>query len=114
MASIRVVTAPPGEAPADIRNAWVGLELPVRRCRAGRYLGSGVLSGPRSVYETLFDLLAWRLTIYRGFAVPSLAAIEILERSNPAAALWWRENAPQMTKPWRHFVFATECCELMR
>ena len=72
------------------------------------------MSGPRSIYETVFDLLAWRLTIYRGFAVPSLAAIEILEQSNPVAALWWRDNAPQITRPRRNFVFATECCELVR
>jgi hypothetical protein len=46
-----------------------------------------------------------------GFVVASLTAIEILEKSNPEAARWWRENAPHATRPQNKFLFAPDCCE---
>ena len=111
MASIRITSVPPGEAPVTIREAWVGLELPVFRKRPGRYLGSGVLSGPRSIGESFVHLLTFRFALHRGFVVPTLPAIEVLERSHPAAARWWRENAPHAVGARRYFIFPAECCE---
>ena len=111
MASIRITSVPPGEAPFAVREAWVGLELPLRGKAPRRYLGSGVLSGPRSTVQTLIHLFTFRLTVHTGFVVPSLAAIEILERTQPAAARWWRENAPHTVRPRRHFLFPPDCCE---
>jgi hypothetical protein len=111
MASIRITNVPPGEAPLAIRQAWVGLVLPLRRKRPGRYFASGVLSGPRSVRESLIYLLAFRYRIHSGYIVPTLLAIEVLERSNPAAARWWRENAPHAVRARRFLVFSTECCQ---
>ena len=75
MASIRIVDVPPGEAPAAIRQAWVGLELPLLRKRPGRYLAAGVLSGPRSIGQRLIYLLAFRYRIHSGYIVPTLPAI---------------------------------------
>jgi len=43
--------------------------------------------------------------------VPTLSAIEVLERSNPAAARWWRENAPHAVRARRFLLFPTECCQ---
>jgi len=111
MASIRITSTPPGEAPVSIREAWVGLELPLLRDKLLHYLGSGVLSGPRSLVETLVHLVTFRLTVHTGFVVPSLSAIEILEKSDPTAARWWRENAPHTARRGRHFLFSPECCE---
>jgi hypothetical protein len=45
MASIRITSIPPEEAPLAIRQAWAGLVLPLRRKRPGRYLAAGILSG---------------------------------------------------------------------
>ena len=113
MASIRIKSTPPGEAPVSIREAWVGLELPLLRDKPLRYLASGVLTGPRGFLETLLHLLTFRMKLRTGYVVPSLAAIEILEKSNFAAGRWWRENAPHAARKGRHFVFSTECCELV-
>jgi hypothetical protein len=111
MASIRIRSVPPGEAPESVRAAWVGLELPLLRERPLRYLGSGVLTGPRGVVQLILHLATFRLKVLTGFVVPSKAAIEVLERSDPGAARWWRENAPHTLRPGRHFLFPPECCE---
>jgi hypothetical protein len=111
MASIRITSVPPGEAPLAIRQAWVGLVLPSRRKRPGRYLAAGILSGPRSIGERLKYLLAVRYRVQSGYIVPTLSAIEVLERSNPAAARWWRENAPHAVRARRFLLFPTECCQ---
>src|SRR5258706_4853553 len=113
MASIRITSTPPGEAPVSIREAWVGLELPLLRDKPLRYLGSGVLSGPRSLVATLVHLVTFRLKVYTAYVVPSLAAIEILEKTDGTAAQWWRENAPHTVRRGRHFLFPPECCRRM-
>jgi hypothetical protein len=113
MASVRITKAPPGEAPVSVRQAWVGLELPLLRDRPRLYITSGVLSGPRGFVQTLFHLLARRLTLHIGFVVSALPAIEVLEASRPVAARWWREHAPHLLRGRRYFVFPTECCELV-
>ena len=111
--SIRIISVPPGEAPLPIREAWVGLELPLFRKRVGSYIGSGVLSGPKSILESFAHLVTGRLTVHKGFLVPVLAAIEILEVANPAAARWWRENPSHMIRKRRYLLFPTECCEVV-
>jgi hypothetical protein len=114
MASIRITSTPPGEAPVAIRQAWVGLELPLLRDTPLPYLGSGVLSGPRSILATFLHLITFRLKVHTAFVVPSLAAIEILDKANPAAARWWRENAPHTVRRGRHFLFPPGCCDRVR
>ena len=111
MASIRIKSTPPGEAPASVRDAWVGLVLPLLYERPRHFLGSGVLSGPRGNIATFIHLITFRLKVHVGFVVASLTAIEILENSNADAARWWRENVPHATRPRHRFLFAPECCE---
>ena len=111
MASVRINSTPPGEAPTPIREAWVGLALPLVYERPRRFLGSGVLSGPDGIIATIVHLLTFRLHAQTGYVVPSLAAIEILEKSNPDAARWWRENVPRALRPRHKFLFDTACCE---
>jgi len=50
--SIQIVGIPPGEAPEEIRRCWVGLTLPLAMAGPQSRLGSGVLSGPRSIAAT--------------------------------------------------------------
>jgi len=111
MASIRITSTPPGEAPPSIREAWVGLELPLFHDKPRYYLASGVLTSPRSIMEGILDFFALRFQFQRGFAVPSLVAIDILAKSDPNAANWWRETVPRMVRPRRYLVFSPECCE---
>lgn len=113
MATVRITSVPPGEAPFEIREAWVGLVLPLKRKNPQRYLGSGVLSGPRNMLQSLAHLITFRLKMQYGFVVPSVAAVEILEKAQPRAARWWRENAPHNVRPGRYFLFSVECCERM-
>ena len=111
MSSIRITSVPPGEAPLEIRQAWVGLVLPLYRTHARTYFTSGVLSRPRGTLGILRHLLAFRYKLERGYAVSSLAAIAVLEGANPAAARWWRENAGYGENVRRYFLFADDCCE---
>ncbi|MEO6929660.1 MAG: hypothetical protein ABI190_10890 [Casimicrobiaceae bacterium] len=111
---IRIIGVPPGEAPLPIREAWVGLELPLASDKPRRYLESGVLSGPRSRWQTLIHALTFRLKVHTAYVVPSLGAIEILEKSRPAEARWWHDNVPRACRPKRNFLFATQCCQRIR
>lgn len=111
MASIRIKSTPPGEAPVSIREAWVGLELPLLRDKPIRYLSSGVLTGPRNFVQKVVHLVTFRLTVRPGFVVPAPTAIDILEKADPVAARWWRENAPNVVFRGRPFLFPPECCE---
>jgi hypothetical protein len=46
---------PPGEAPAWVREKWIGLELPLAQSSSSPMAGGtyGVLSGPRSFFGLL-------------------------------------------------------------
>ncbi|MEO8739601.1 MAG: hypothetical protein ABI537_07860 [Casimicrobiaceae bacterium] len=111
MAFIRVTSIPPGEAPAAIRQAWVGLTLPLLHARPRHFLVSGVLSGARGRrLATFLHLITFRLKVQTGYVVSSLAAIEILETSDATAALWWRENALHVLQPRNRFLFSVDCC----
>jgi hypothetical protein len=78
---IRIVKTPAGEAPLEIRKAWVGLVLP-----CDPFFGypdsadpeRGVVSGKAELRNR------------PGFSVEQDAAIAILERHAPEAAEWWR------------------------
>ena len=102
LSSIRIIAVPPGEAPEWVREAWVGIELPLAEKQPEHYdeeyVQMGVLSGdPENV---------------DGFAVKGVDAIQLLEVYNSDAASWWRENTP-----WVLFVgdliFKKDSCELV-
>jgi len=88
---IRIVRVPAGEAPKEVRQAWVGLVLPCEPI-----VGFG--RGPE------YNLLSQtrRVRTY-GFRVPQDLAIEALERVTPEAARWWREHG--FPHPNMNFVF---------
>jgi hypothetical protein len=104
--NIRIVKRPRGEAPEEIRDAWIGVLLPIDR----RYFPVR----PRLVWGALS--LRPRQTL-QGYVVDTSAALNLLEKSNPVAAAWWRTNAPHLFKPegnllfdHGNFVFDEECC----
>jgi hypothetical protein len=110
---IRIKSLPPGEAPASIRQAWVGMVIPVppRVSRRRAFLGAGVLSGPKSRLGALFAILLGRTNREVGYMVESKTALDLLAARSPEAADWWRHNAPHFFEPGRAFVFTGDSCE---
>jgi len=114
MASIRIINTPAGEAPEAIRQAWVGLVLPLAEGRFGhrnKWLVSGVLSGPKNWIMSILSLLRGRYETHDGYAVDANTAIKLLADSNSAAAQWWYENTPHLLKPNRRLIFEAGACE---
>jgi hypothetical protein len=99
---IRIIGIPPGEAPEEVRRAWVGLELPLVRAEGQPrpQWGLGVLSWRRAPTLT-------------GYAVDGGAAWTVLASASPDAAAWWREHSPQSVTPGYQLLFPAEVCEKM-
>ncbi|MEX1132441.1 MAG: hypothetical protein WEC15_04380 [Flavobacteriales bacterium] len=110
---IRITSTPPGEAPEHIRQAWVGLEIPVPQRYAGqqRAMGLGVLSGPKTWLGALLAVITGRAQQRNGYIVEANTAVELLAARAPEAADWWRKNTPHLIAPGRYFMFAVEACE---
>lgn len=115
MAKIKIVKVPRGDAPVWVREQWVGLELPLAQRRRGalRVPSWSVLSAPTTWLGDIVGFLAGRSTRERGYAVPVLAALEILGTVSPDAEEWWRTTTPHLCKSWRRFLFNTEACEVI-
>ena len=112
---IRIVSVPPGEAPLWVREKWVGLQLPLADGDHGprQTWTSGVLSGPRNRLIALWWAWRGRLTRKSGYAVDAIAAVDILERTAPEAAAWWRQNVPRLQRRNRKFLFAPSACQIV-
>jgi hypothetical protein len=96
---IRIVAIPPGEAPEEVRRAWVGLVLPLAKQTRGPLLARG------------FGVLSGRGQPTYGYAVPAARAVEILSQHAPEAAAWWTQNVPHNLRPGRVFLFHAEVCQ---
>lgn len=80
MAAIRIIAPPPGEAPKWVRQAWVGLVLPLsENISPGIQLGA--LGG--DPHPQNLD----------GYSVATNDALTVLARVNAEAAKWWRTEA---------------------
>jgi hypothetical protein len=112
---IRILAVPPGEAPAWVREKWVGLELPLAQWvpSSTSRLTAGVLSGPRTSFAVLGSLVRGRYRRRRGFTVNVLEAVAVLESASPEAANWWRVNTPHLMKPSRVFLFPDDVCAIV-
>ena len=110
---IRIKTTPPGEAPENIREAWIGLEIPVPSRFSGlrRGFGFGVLSGPTSWFGTLLAFFTGRVQREVGYIVEADVAVALLSAKSPEAAAWWRQHAPRFAAPGKYFMFAADACE---
>ena len=120
MAAIRVISAPPGEAPPEIREAWIGLVLPLVVSSPRRGLvTSGVLTGPKTYLTQRLHLMVGKGRRFlfgsgqagAGYVVNAQTAITLLTLKNPQAAEWWQSNAPHSFAPGHTFIFAAEACE---
>jgi hypothetical protein len=94
---ICIVALPPGEAPENIRQAWIGLELP--------FTGAG---RPVAVVGVLSRDSAGRC---EGYEVDGATAVRLLAANAPDAAAWWRRHAPHVLASGYQLVFPAEVCE---
>ena len=109
--TVRIVARPIGEAPEWVRDAWIGLTVPLL-CPGPRTLRSvGVLSED-SFLRRLVGWLAGRPAIVNGYVVNAKIAVDLLEGHAPQAAAWWRANTGHLLDGSRNFLFDTQCCEV--
>ena len=108
---IRIISTPPGEAPEQVRSAWVGLTLPLARRTPSPVETVGVVSKPKTRFRLFLARLFARTQRETGYVVDASRAIEVLAAHAPEAALWWRQHAPRAVAPGEYFLFAAEACE---
>ena len=116
MPSVRIRSVPPGEAPLEVRRAWVGLVLPLEQGAGGlplRVPVFGVLSAPGSFLGRIWALLTGGARQVEGYVMDPRKCIDILEHHDKRAAMWWRDYAPHMLKPGKRFVFPADVCEVV-
>lgn len=112
LAAVKIVAIPPGEASEHIREAWVGLVLPlVVPSVKSVWVVGGVLTSPKTYWGQWLRFLFGNRRREAGYVVNVATAIALLERANPSAAAWWRKNTPELLAPNRNFIFAIEACE---
>jgi hypothetical protein len=73
-----------------------------------------VLSGPKTFLGGLWAVLTGRTEKIRGYVVDSRQALAALDAASPAAATWWRMNAPQHFRPGAGLVFHDTACTLVK
>jgi len=94
IAFIRVTSRPAGEAPAEIRDKWIGLLIPVQFAYDGAVFG--VLSHQPSAPSG-------------GYAVTWDDAMRVLGEAHPDAREWWERNV----RGFPALVFDKQCCEIV-
>ncbi len=108
MGAIKIVAVPSGEAPLQVREAWVGIVLPLALPEKRQGLNTGVLTGPKMPLTRLLWHLTGRYSQTVGYLVESAVAISILSQQHPSAAQWRQQNTPEFLKPGRLFMFAAD------
>ncbi|MFC3651545.1 hypothetical protein ACFONN_08340 [Dyella humi] len=116
MKHIRIIAVPPGEAPARIRSAWIGVTLPLADMphpQPNVWSTVGVLSKNRGLLAKLKSLFRVQLIEQPtpSYVVSVVAAIESLRAQSPSAADWWERHTPHLIKPGQMFCFDASCCE---
>jgi hypothetical protein len=99
---VRILATPPGDAPIDVRGAWVGLTLPLVRHLPAPYTAPtiGAVSGQDTSTVT-------------GYVVDGKKAVTCLSATAPWAAAWWREHAPHVLVDNYQFLFPADVCQLV-
>jgi hypothetical protein len=109
---VRIVARPIGEAPEWVRDAWIGLQIPLLCSGQRTFRSVGVLSDSDSFLRRLVGWLAGRPAIVSGYVVNARTAVDLLEAHAPQAAAWWRANTSHLLDGSRNFLFDTACCEV--
>ena len=103
---VEIIKRPRGDAPDWVRDAWIGVSLPVHQERPSRWSAIGVLADPESIHVDAYEI--------EGYAVNALQAVEILSLTNAEAATWWRSNCAAHLDGQRSFLFNSDECALHR
>ena len=110
--AIKIVAAPIGEAPLWVREAWIGLTLPLSHpTRSRQYPVIGVLTGPRTFLGQCWAILRGKVDRIESYPVFSAEAVSLLGQSQPEAAAWWRSEVTRCTLPGRKFLFDAPACK---
>jgi hypothetical protein len=111
MAFIEIIATPPGEAPEEVRRAWIGITIPLHPQfpSASTRTGYGVLSGPRSWIAALFPCFH-KCYRWHGYNVSAPEAFAALELHNPTAAKWWADNTDFLKSDRWMLAFPEEVC----
>lgn len=109
---IRIIQRPEGEAPEWVRDAWIGLELPLlaRDPLTYRVVG-GILTMPKTLLGHWLGVLTGRSRLITGYLVDANHAVRLVEARNPTAAVWWRTHAGGSVQPGQGFIFDLPACE---
>jgi len=108
----------PGDEPDFVREAWVGLELPVLEGKE-----QPVLVPPAKLpWRALsFSKLVARLFSRQlpdqpmpAYLVSAAEGFEVLERERPEAAKWWKRRFPDALSGRYNFRFNAENCQELR
>ena len=113
---IRIIDVPPGEAPEHIRQAWIGVVIPLLPppLDEKRFVRSaGVLSGPKTLLGQVSALARLKGFQSYGYAVEALDAVDALAKKDAEAAQWWHKNASFRMKKGQLLVFPAYVCEEM-
>jgi hypothetical protein len=97
---VRIIATPGGEAPLDVRGAWVGLTLPLSDLDPCTIETIGVVSGSKKLSMT-------------GYRVDGRQAVDVLATKAPWAAAWWLEQTPHVVVGGYQLVFSVEVCEIV-
>ncbi len=89
MAQVKIVAVPPGQAPLEVRQQWVGMVLPVAENLPPGTTEMGVLGGKPENSG--------------GYPVETMVAIQELEKKSPEAASWWKSHVNPALMPWLSF-----------
>jgi hypothetical protein len=107
MSSIRIIDVPDGEAPEDVRRAWVGLVLPlVEGIRQPRVIP---VYGVRSFRWKRWIPWAFHYHTTEAFIVNVNAAITVLRKREPDAAAWWIDKHAPLVKASRPLRISLAC-----
>jgi hypothetical protein len=110
---VRIVGIPPGEAPEDVRQAWLGVVLPLAPGQRGPVqLHAAAQNEWQETWFTRFwrYVTTWRLQ-NAAYLVSVDDALIALEKTFPDAAHWFKRNRPEWCGQNLVFQFSTDCCE---
>jgi hypothetical protein len=108
---IKIIRRPTGEAPEWVRDAWIGLSLPLAASQPGTWTVFGVRSLPQGAFREQRAQFAGKTAKATGYLVNARLAVDSLAEIHPEAAAWWREHTPRLLTGKRHFLFNIDACE---
>lgn len=111
---IQIISLPKGEAPKEVRKAWIGLQLTADDSSPAAVPISHVITGPRTRVSRLIHRLRGLEERWEGYVTNARDSIETLAQFNPEAAAWWYTNTPYLLDGKHPLVFDIGCCRVVQ